>query len=610
LVALDYSVLDASRMIDLRAGDVLLRLHSTQVPPSSGVVVVDIDQRSLEDMNDPKVNPAPVGSWPWPRSVHGELVDYIERQHPKAIVFDFLFDSPDNFRPEHDQAFAESVAGYNNVYFPATLNNDGLGARMGDMPKSLGYTPLPGGSADAHLPIVVPVVLCGQVEEGKAAKGTLACTHPESLRGGLINFDEDSDKVGRHYLLYRDRSGWRLPSLPARVAHDMGWAVPAGDRMMLNWRSRWDHVPYVDLYLDAQHEKSARVPDEFKDKVVVIGTAATGLEDLRVTPLGSLYPGADILATAVDNLRQGDWLRQLPRLSMLPLAVLLLVVLAHTFSLGWSANVIAIRLAGLNVLILAAAWLALRAGYWVPVYSALVCGWVYYLLGSLLAYLKERQERARAIGMFQRFLDPRVVTDLVARGEIDTRINAESRDVTVLFSDIRGFTTLSETRTPEFIVSLLNRYFSTQVEIIFRHGGTLDKFIGDAIMAFWGAPVVDPDHAKHAVAAAIEMSQALVRFKAELTDLGHDFDIGIGLNSGPAVVGFIGSQDRLDYTAIGDTVNLASRIEGQTKGVARVLVAESTRLAAGDAFDYRDCGVHHVKGREQGVQLFEPSIKP
>nr|WP_265584019.1 adenylate/guanylate cyclase domain-containing protein [Chitinimonas koreensis] len=212
--------------------------------------------------------------------------------------------------------------------------------------------------------------------------------------------------------------------------------------------------------------------------------------------------------------------------------------------------------------------------------------------------------------MFQRFLDPRVVGDLVARGEIDTGAIAESREITVLFSDIRGFTTLSETRSPEAIVSLLNRYFSTQVEIIFRHGGTLDKFIGDAIMAFWGAPVHDPDHARHAVAAAIEMSQALVRFKAELTDLGQDFDIGIGLNSGPAVVGFVGSNDRLDYTAIGDTVNLASRIEGQTKGVARVLVAESTRLAAGEAFAYRDCGLHHVKGREQEVRLFEPIPQP
>jgi adenylate cyclase len=211
--------------------------------------------------------------------------------------------------------------------------------------------------------------------------------------------------------------------------------------------------------------------------------------------------------------------------------------------------------------------------------------------------------------MFGRFLDPRVVGDLVARGEINTELNAESREVTVLFSDIRGFTTMSETHTPQAIVSLLNRYFSTQVEIIFRHGGTLDKFIGDAIMAFWGAPVGDPDHARHAVAAAIEMSQALERFKQEVSELGHAFDIGIGLNSGPAVVGFIGSNDRLDYTAIGDTVNLASRIEGETKGVARVLIAESTMRAAGDAFEYRDKGEHHVKGREQAVRLFEPQPK-
>ena len=594
LVAADYLVFDASLAFDQRGADVLIRWHTPSVPPSSEVVVVDIDQRSLEDMNDPKVVPSPVGNWVWPRSVHGELVEYLSRQHPKAIVFDISFSEPDVYRQEHDQAFIDAVSAESNIYFPATLKDDGIGAPMAKVPPAMGFLQLPGGDANAHVPVELPLLLS---------------TVPQAMRGGLVNFAEDSDRVGRHYYLYRDRAGWRMPSLPARVAKDLGWVLPDADRLRLNWRSEWHHVSYVDLYLDAQREKPVRSPNEFTGKIIVIGSASTILQDLRVTPLSSLYPGVDILATAIDNLRAQDWLHEVPRWAVLPFLWLLLAGIALGFERGYSATMVGARLLTANLAILIAAWLLLLRLVVVPVYALIVCGWVYYLLCALVAYLRERQQRERAVGMFQRFLDPRVVRELVSSGEVNTGINAQSREVTVLFSDIRGFTTLSETRSPEAIVSLLNRYFSIQVEIIFRHGGTLDKFIGDAIMAFWGAPVADADHAAHAIEAAIEMSAALVRFKAELTDLGHDFDIGIGLNSGPAVVGFIGSSDRLDYTAIGDTVNLASRIEGQTKGVARVLVAESTRLAAGERFAYRDCGVHHVKGREQGVRLFEPLLQ-
>jgi adenylate cyclase len=249
----------------------------------------------------------------------------------------------------------------------------------------------------------------------------------------------------------------------------------------------------------------------------------------------------------------------------------------------------------------------------VPVGAALTLSWLAYALFSAEAFLRERREREATVSLFRRFLDPRVVDDLVKTGELSRDTKPEAREITILFSDIRGFTTLSETRTPEAVVELLNAYFSQQVEVIFRHGGTLDKFIGDAIMAFWNAPADNPQHAADAVAAAIEMGEALDRFKQELTDGGaalDAFDIGIGVHTGPAVVGFLGSDDRLDYTAIGDTVNLASRIEGCTKGVARVLVSGATRDAceksASGRFDFANHGEFHVKGRDQGVELLEP----
>ncbi|HEX6927961.1 MAG TPA: adenylate/guanylate cyclase domain-containing protein, partial [Gammaproteobacteria bacterium] len=229
-----------------------------------------------------------------------------------------------------------------------------------------------------------------------------------------------------------------------------------------------------------------------------------------------------------------------------------------------------------------------------------------YVALGLYQTLHERAAREAAIGTFGRFIDPRVVESLVREDSDVLRAPPESREVTVLFSDIRGFTTLSETRPPEEIVRLLNRYFARQVEVIFRFGGTIDKFIGDAIMAFWGAPVANPDQAEHAVRAALEMTRIVREFRAELAETGIDFDIGIGLHTGPAVVGFIGADNRLDYTAIGDTVNLASRIEGQTKGVARVLVSDETRRRCENTFQFVDHGEFQVKGRAQAVHLHEP----
>ncbi len=585
LAVADYHWLNLTRIIDQRGGDVLLALYAKQRPVSDRVVIVDIDQKSLEEMNDD------AGSWPWPRSVHGELIEHVQRQQPRAIVFDILFNEADIFRPEHDAAFAEVVASRPNVWLAMTLNADGTGAVLGDLPKAVGARALPGAANGARAPIMLPLVVAD---------------HPEAMRGGLINFTPDSDGVGRHHALYADRSGWRFPSLAARVA---GKTPPADERIMLNWRSGWRHVSFSEVYLDGLRQFPQRPPGEFRDKIVVVGTAAPGLMDFRVTPLDSTYPGVEILATALDNLDRGDWLREVPRAAMLWLALALIGLMALGFARQDGAQRLLVAMAGATVVAVGVAWFLLTRGTYIPVFGALALGWAYYLVATGIAYLEERARRLRTATMFARFLDARVVASLIDEGEIDYRTRAESREVSVLFSDIRGFTALSETASPEEVVALLNDYFSKQVGVIFAHGGTLDKFIGDAIMAFWGAPVAAADHALQAVAAALAMSVALDELRDQLGELGADLEIGIGVHSGRAVVGFIGSADRLDYTAIGDTVNLASRVEGLTKGIARVLVTEATREAAVDAFDWRDCGVHKVKGREEGVRLFEPRAK-
>ncbi len=587
-VVADDRFLGFSRIADQRGGDLMLKLDAARRPVSDRVVIVDIDQRSLEMMNEM------AGSWPWPRSVHGELIDHIAGQGPRGIAFDVLFNEADVYRPEHDIAFAEAVARHPNVWLAMTLNADGLGAWVSQMPASVGAQPLTKPPKDARVPLMLPLVLVSQ---------------PEAMRGGLINFTSDSDGVGRHHTLYRDRSGWRFPSMVSRMMRDMGRPVPPQERVLLNWRAGWTHVSYADIYLDSLRQKPLRPADEFKDKIVLVGTSAPGLMDLRLTPLDSTYPGVEILATAIDNMDRGDWLREVPRSSMIPLAIALIALTAIALARNVSANLLGYALLGISALVIGSGWLALTRGTFVPVFAPLAFGWAFYLTASAVAYLNERTQRLRTSVMFKRFLDPRIVADLIERGELDHKNSAESRDVTVMFSDIRGFTALSESARAEDVVTLLNSYFSKQVEVIFRHSGTLDKFIGDAIMAFWGAPVAHADHARLAVAAAIDMSAALMEMRSQLGTLGETLEIGIGIHTGRAVVGFIGSNDRLDYTVIGDTVNLASRIEGMTKGIGRVLVSEATRDAVGDVYDWRDCGSHHVKGREMPVRLFEPVPK-
>ncbi|HEX5755451.1 MAG TPA: adenylate/guanylate cyclase domain-containing protein, partial [Arenimonas sp.] len=362
------------------------------------------------------------------------------------------------------------------------------------------------------------------------------------------------------------------------------------------------------LYYDLNKAEPELAPT-LRGKTVLIGATAAGLHDLRPSPMSELIPGVEILTTAIANLRAGDWLRDIE--CRWALMAVLIIGLAWAYARNLGSVVIGVGLLIASLLLLYGSYALLDLNRYAPVGAALAGGWLAFAALTAQAQWREHREREATVAIFQRFLDPRVVDELVANEALSLDNKPVARDISILFSDIRGFTSLSETRTPEAVVELLNRYFTRQTEVVFRHGGTLDKFIGDAIMAFWNAPADLPDHAKRAVAAALEMTCELDAFREELKktepELG-DFDIGIGIHTGPAVVGFLGSAARLDYTAIGDAVNLASRVESTTKGVARVLVTGDTRDACGAdapfAFEHR--GEFKVKGREQPVHLYEP----
>lgn len=589
-IGADFFLLGGINVAEHPLQDVLVRMHANTRPADPDVVVVNVDDPSLLELQ----KNLKVG-WPLPRSLYAQLVEGLLKQGPRAIVFDVYFVDPDTQRPDDDKYLVDVTAPSDKVFFPVVRLEGGDDSKAPPFrlyPPNIGFEPTAGADPDAGARFLFPLP-------------QLALTG----RLGDINFLQDTDKVGRRYYTYYEVKGWRIPSLPVKVAKALGFAVPEESAFVLNWRKAVSEVPFYALYEDMQRATPQRSAVEFRNKIVVIGTNATGLGDAHPTPISATYPGVAMLATALSNLKNHDWLRRTPAWSGALLSMLLVIIVWAMFVSGLGP----FKTAGILALATCASiWLAyaLLAGRWMlPVVQPALFAWLFFIGMALTEYLRERRDRLHAIGMFGRFLDPRVVADLVKSQSDLLSEKPMSREVTVMFSDIRGFTTLSETRQPEEVVSILNRYFSRQVAVIRRHGGTTDKFIGDCIMAFWGAPVPDEEQAKRAVAAALEMAEVLLEFRKDLGDLSESFDIGVGIHTGPAVVGFMGSENKLDYTAIGDSVNLASRIEGQTKGVARVLVSAATRERCGEAFDFEDRGTYKVKGREQPVQLFEPQGK-
>ena len=264
LALLDGAGLNWLHAADRFGGDLLLRLHARSRPAPDNIVLLDIDQRSLESLQ------ADAGAWPWPRAIHGELLAALQQQRPKAVVFDLLFNEIDRFRPDSDAFFNQQLAGTTPVYLPIARLPDGNPLPLQQLPATLGIEAGTQAKADAAAALLLPQALDSR-----------------HWRGGLINFLEDDDALGRRYWLYQSLSGWRMYSLPGQMARDFGWPLAGDDSINLNWYrpGSFRHVSYATLYQDIGREQRQRPADEFTDKIVVIGTTAAGLYDLRRTPL-------------------------------------------------------------------------------------------------------------------------------------------------------------------------------------------------------------------------------------------------------------------------------------------------------------------------------------
>jgi adenylate cyclase len=603
--------------------------------PAGGDIVriVDIDEASL----------ARLGQWPWPRTRLAEMTRRLAESGALVVGFDIMFAEPDRLSPreviklwprteettalelrlaelpEHDRVFAEALAKAPAVTGFAVTRDPG-----GRAPASKAGFRIAGPDPTAA------------VRGGQGAVTTLPVLEAAAKGNGALNWFGERDNVVRAVPILVRHGDQLYPGFAAEILRVAvgapGYRVTAragGDGeasvaavQVGDYRMPTDRRGHMRLYAarpDARRYIPAwkvLEPDfdaaAVKDRIVLVGASAVGLHDLRATALVEAMPGVEIHAHAIEQIADAlhlirpDWADWAEFGAML-LGGLLILWLVPRIGALWAGVV---GLSGL-VIVLGASWIAFSQARLLldGVYpaGALV---VTLLAATLAVYLRSERERRQVRGAFGRYLAPALVERLAADPS-QLKLGGEMREMTLLFSDIRGFTSLSEGFDAAGLTQFMNRYLTPMTDEILKHRGTVDKYMGDAIMAFWNAPLGDVDHALNACRAALAMMRRLAAFNAELAAEAakagrphRPVAIGIGLNTALCCVGNMGSEQRFDYSVLGDGVNLASRIEGLTKlyGVP-ILVGENTRRAA-PGFAAFEVDRVRAKGKVQSTTLF------
>ncbi len=382
--------------------------------------------------------------------------------------------------------------------------------------------------------------------------------------------------------------------------------LDAGGRLLLNYYGPDRTIPNVSL-ADVATGRATKA--QFDGKLVIVGVTATGTFDQRVTPFNQISPGVETHATALENMLHGDYLMR----PWWAIWMELLILLAIALIVGRLFSKVSV-LTGLPLMAATAAiWHLIDLRLFsngIAVFSFLPIGEVVSIYGlqTIYRYVTEEREKQQIRRAFQFYLTKSVMEEMLQDpGKL--KLGGDKRVLTVMFSDIRGFTTISERLTPEQLAKMINEYLTPMTGLVFETGGTLDKYIGDALMAVWGAPVAQPDHALRACKTAVAMVRALGDLQRRWDAEGRGYppiDIGIGLNSGPMVVGNMGADQRFDYTVLGDNVNLASRLEGTNKDYrSRIIISQATLELSGGQLAVRQLGAVRVKGKSEPVRIYE-----
>jgi adenylate cyclase len=559
--------------VDLEMSDRLF----LREPVSGEVAVVSIDNRSIQE----------IGVWPWPRDIHGELIKKLEEAGVAAIGYDVTFSE----KGINDEKFLEDIEKYDNLVFPF---EGMISLQRGNFPIfSSVLFPLPEITKDhavGHSLFIADVD--GTVRRAPLfIRGESGISPSFALKiletAGKVKIDTP-EKFGQNFS--SDGKDFRLDEFGLARIFFFG---PA---------NTFKKYSFIDVL---RNEGSL---EQFRGKIVLIGAEAPDLHDEYFTPSSGSRPvsGVEIHANVVESILRNKTLVEVNNARTVFFILLILSAFA-----ACSVAYLKLRFAlplffPYSVGYLIVAVVLFGRGIILPIFYPLLVLILAYGLGVVLRYLLIREEKNKLRKYFSLYVAREVVDELLSHPE-KVKLGGETKTLTILFSDIRGFTSVSEKMDAQSLVGLLNKYLAAMAEIVLENRGVVDKFIGDAIMAFWGAPLPSENHAKLAVRTALLMAHRLRECNVEWKKLNYpEIKIGIGLNTGEAVVGNIGSRDRFDYTVIGDNVNLASRLEGLTKfyGVG-IIISESTAEAVKSEFAMRQIDCVAVKGKIQGVKIYE-----
>jgi adenylate cyclase len=625
----------------------LTRLHIARGQPlvDSDIVLVYITDASIRDLSEL------VGRWPWPRALQAMLVDYISSGKPKVIALDIIFPEPeraskyeflgrDMTGAQSDQELADAVRRAGNVILLADAVdaglNDGqlqqtpwdapafrLGLAIEERPViTLPYPTLAAAATgfghnfialdrDGPARRFAPFVRKG--DRYMPLLGVAA-----ALKAG--GFNPDEVVLDGNTIRVRDR---RIPLVPLKVP-DVNTPSKTHDQqtMLINYRApvlvngkpafpTYEAGLILKSFGQREEGEKPDIPaDVFKDKIVFVGVGFSGLVDVFQTPFGDeSMRGIQLHGTVADSILSDRFLQPARAWTRVG------ATLAGAVIVGLMSATLPFWGAALGAVALAVGWtgasiVAFDRGLWLAMSEPLLAVGLALFAGTAYRYFVEDAEKRKVSRLFGRYVSRDVYKQLLANPGL-AELGGGRREMSVLFSDLRGFTTITEKGQPEELVRQLNEYFTKMVETIFRNGGTVDKFVGDMVMALFGAPVDDVHHADAAVTTAVEMVRELGELNRRWAAEGRThLDIGIGINSGDMIAGNIGSSAIMSYTVIGDNVNLGARLESLNKEYrTRIIISEATRSRLARTYDLRPLGAVVVKGKTKPVDIFEVIVK-
>jgi len=558
---------------------------------SSQMVVMAIDEKSLK----PEAL-GPLGSWN--RSNYADAIRILNEAGAKAIGLDITL--PDE--REGDDVLAETLSANKNVVLAARYYFEN-GRREFESPNEVIQTSEP----------TLGWINVKQDEDGFVRELPVFSKKGEevieafALAVSRIAEQAEPVEFWINQGEYPFAPGVRIP---VKVERDGEEEVPLMQINYFGAPNTFQQISFADVLAGHGVDKRGN-PVDFKDKIILIGPTAIDLQDhyLAPTSAGVKMAGVEIHANAIQTVLERAFLRNQSARSLWIMLIGLLAINLAIFAwlkVRYALPIALVEMAGLVVAGIVVYELRIFMNVVYPILTVLLS----FVGAFLLRFILEQKERKFIEGAFGHYVNSSVVKQIIAHPEM-LELGGAKRQITVFFSDIAGFTTVSEKMKPEELVKFLNEYLQEMTEIILAHQGTLDKYEGDAIMAFWNAPLAQHDHAKQACLAALQNQAKLKELRKKWAKEGHaELHVRVGLNTGDAVVGNMGSRDRFDYTAIGDNVNLASRLEGINKQYGtEIMVSESTYEAAKDDFEFRELDLIRVKGKEKPVRIYELNQK-